>query len=470
MNWKLINVILLGLAFMLLFTAFQTASMSARFVTEAIKRELKNDSLSTTGKNLTDAQINSKIGDGYISMSLLYAIFAMANFFSPSIVKICGHKASMFVSALSYLLYIVMYLFPSPAFMYTASVIIGIGAAVIWTAQGDFLGMQSPTDKLMMRNTGIFWVLFQCSLVIGNLYIYLAWSGKDNVGRSEINLLFTGLSILAGIGTFVFLLLKAPFCGTSDGTEEQTGDALLEVKGESKELKENESTITIIVNGIKNSFSLLLTMDMILIAPLFLYSGFSLSFFSGIYTTSVGNTKLLEGAASMLGLVGVGIGLGQVVGGGIFVFGSNLINKLSRTILLNICLFIHFGAFVCIYLNIPKMANQDETNDPPAFFETPSKNLALFTAFLLGLGDAGVNNVIYTSITFIWKDDTVSAFGLMKCLQSSASAISFAIASIMNLYGNMLLLVAFSISTIITYIILRRRHVEVPRSNDEESK
>ena len=82
-------------AFMLLFTAFQTASMSARFVTEAIKRELKNDSLSTTGKNLTDAQINSKIGDGYISMSLLYAIFAMANFFSPSIVKICGHKASM---------------------------------------------------------------------------------------------------------------------------------------------------------------------------------------------------------------------------------------------------------------------------------------------------------------------------------------------------------------------------------------
>ena len=80
--------------------------------------------------------------------------------------------------------------------MYTASIIIGIGAAVIWTAQGDFLGMQSPTDKLMMRNTGIFWVLFQCSLVIGNLYIYLAWSGKDNVGRTEINLLFTGLSIL----------------------------------------------------------------------------------------------------------------------------------------------------------------------------------------------------------------------------------------------------------------------------------
>lgn len=464
MNWKLINVILLGLAFMLLFTAFQTASMSARFVTEAIKRELKADN----STNLTDDEINSRIGDGYLSMSLLYAVFAMANFFSPSIVKICGHKASMFVSALSYLLYIVMYLFPTPAFMYTASIIIGIGAAVIWTAQGDFLGMQSPTDKLMMRNTGIFWVLFQFSLIIGNSYIYLAWTGKDNVGRTEINLLFTGLSILAGIGTFVFLLLKAPFCGSSETNNEETGDELLKKDDKPNEQKENESTITIIVNGIKNSFALLLTMDMILIAPLFLYSGFSLSFFSGIYTTSVGNTLLLEGAASMLGLVGVGIGLGQVVGGGIFVFGSNLLNKLSRTILLNVCLFIHFGAFVCIYLNIPKMANQDATEDPPAVLELPSKYLALVTAFLLGLGDAGVNNVIYTSITLIWKDDTVSAFGLMKCLQSSASAISFAIASIMNLYENMLLLVAFSILTIITYIILRRRNVEVPRSNDQE--
>lgn len=139
--------------------------------------------------------------------------------------------------------------------------------------------------------------------------------------------------IPAGIGTFVFLLLKAPFCGSS-GNNEESGDELLKKDTKPTEQK-NESTITIIINGIKNSFSLLLTMDMILIAPLFLYSGFSLSFFSGIYTTSVGNTKLLEGAASMLGLVGVGIGLGQVVGGGIFVFGSNIINKVSRTILLN---------------------------------------------------------------------------------------------------------------------------------------
>ena len=37
----------------------------------------------------------------------------------------------------------------------------------------------------------------------------------------------------------------------------------------------------------------------------------------------------------MLGLVGAFIGLGQVFGGGIFVFGSKLVEKVSRIMLLN---------------------------------------------------------------------------------------------------------------------------------------
>ena len=74
---------------MLLFTAFQTASMSAKYVTTSIKKDLKE----TT--NLTEEEIESTIGDGYISNSVLYAVFSLANFIAPSIVKIFGHKASM---------------------------------------------------------------------------------------------------------------------------------------------------------------------------------------------------------------------------------------------------------------------------------------------------------------------------------------------------------------------------------------
>lgn len=488
MDWKLINVVLLGLAFMLLFTAFQTASMSAKYVTTSIKKDLKE----TT--NLTEEEIESTIGDGYISNSVLYAVFSLANFIAPSIVKIFGHKASMFVSALSYLLYIVMYLFPSPAFMYTASTIIGVGAAVIWVAQGDFLHLQSGSEKLMSRNTGIFWCMFQCSLIIGNTYITFAWQGQTIVDRKDINLLFTILSILAGAGTFVFLLLKAPFCGESSPSYDGVNTAELLEMGEEKP-NESSSQSSIIINSIKSSFALLFTPNMLLIAPLFLYSGFHLSFFAGIYPTSMGNTQSPKNpdlfsnytteqkyeyiasheeeaafGASMVGMAGAAIGVGQVIGGGIFVFGSSLMEKLNRLILLIACLVIHGIAFAFTYMNIPRAANQSVQYDSPAFFGVPNQHLALLTAFMLGLGDAGVNNVIYTSISSIWSTDSASAFALMKCIQSAACAISFACAERIDLYMNLMVLLFFSVATVLSYIILRRRTVSVPQHSDDEKE
>jgi len=330
MDWKLFNVIFLGLGFMLLFTAFQTASMTSKFITDSIKRDLSN----TT--NMTKEEIDESIGDGYISISVVYAVFALSNFFSSAIVKLFGHKAAMFVSALSYLLYIVMYLNPSPLFMYTSSAILGIGAAVIWTAQGNFLHLQSTDEDSMSRNTGIFWCMFQCSLIIGTLYIYFAWEGVEYVDNTMKNLLFTGLSILAGIGSGIFLLLKAPFCGSAEPENDDNEKAteLLE-KGEVEAPKENQSAVEMITSSIVESFKLLATRKMILLAPLFLYSGFSLTFFSGIYVTSIGNTNQMEEHARMLGLVGAFIGVGQVVGGGTFVFASKLVEKISRIMLLN---------------------------------------------------------------------------------------------------------------------------------------
>ena len=44
--------------------------------------------------------------------------------------------------------------------LYSGSVLIGVGAAVIWTAQGNFLTLNSSSDTIG-RNSGIFWALFQ---------------------------------------------------------------------------------------------------------------------------------------------------------------------------------------------------------------------------------------------------------------------------------------------------------------------
>jgi len=463
MNWQLFNVIFLGLAFMLLFTAFQTASMSAKFITDSIKRDLNM----TT--NLTQGEIDESIGDGYISISVVYAVFALSNFFSSAIVKLFGHKAAMFVSALAYLLYIVMYLNPTPLFMYTSSAILGIGAAVIWTAQGNFLHLQSTDEDSMSKNTGIFWCMFQCSLLIGTLYIYFAWEGVKYVDTHMKNLLFTGLSILAGIGTGIFLLLKAPFCGAAEAAtaenekDNETDVELIEpVKTKADDNSENESAIEMIVNSIVESFKLLATRKMLLLAPLFVYSGFSLSFFSGIYVTSVGNTNQMPEHTRMLGLVGAFIGLGQVFGGGIFVFGSKLVEKVSRIMLLNGALFLHLISFAIVIMNIPADANIEATDNVGVFFEVPNRTLALAVAVMLGLGDAAINNVIYSTVSTAWKDESASAFALMKCLQSSAAAISFGIAALISLWWHISILVVIGTVTCVTFISLRRSLVQAP--------
>ena len=40
--------------------------------------------------------------------------------------------------------------------------------------------------------------------------------------------------------------------------------------------------------------------------------------------------------------------------------------------------------------------------------------MALASAALLGMGDAGVSNVIYTTIPIVWGNKSLSAFGLFK--------------------------------------------------------
>ena len=43
---------------------------------------------------------------------------------------------------------------------YIVSVLVGIGAAILWTAQGVYIS-QNSDDSTSSRNSGIFWALFQ---------------------------------------------------------------------------------------------------------------------------------------------------------------------------------------------------------------------------------------------------------------------------------------------------------------------
>ena len=65
-------------------------------------------------------------------------------------------------------------------------------------------------------------------------------------------------------------------------------------------------------------------------------------------------------------------------------------------------------------MNIPANANIEETDGVGVVVDVPSRELALTVAVMLGLGEAAINNVIYSTVSKAWKDESASAFALMK--------------------------------------------------------
>uniref|UniRef100_A0A673VEZ8 UNC93-like protein MFSD11 n=1 Tax=Suricata suricatta TaxID=37032 RepID=A0A673VEZ8_SURSU len=107
---KLFNIIILGIGFMFMFTAFQTCGNVAQTVIRSLNR--------------TDFH-----GSGYTSMAIIYGVFSASNLITPSVVAIVGPQLSMFASGLFYSMYIAVFIQPFPWSFYTASVFIGIAAA-----------------------------------------------------------------------------------------------------------------------------------------------------------------------------------------------------------------------------------------------------------------------------------------------------------------------------------------------------
>lgn len=107
-----------------------------------------------------------------------------------------------------------------------------------------------------------------------------------------------------------------------------------ELQGENEtknEPEEPQGAMETIVSSIQAAFKLLVTKKMLLIAPLFMYSGFELSYFSGVHPTTVGNSKNMADSSSAVGMAGLFVGIGEVLGGGIFVFGAKMMENISRT-------------------------------------------------------------------------------------------------------------------------------------------
>ncbi|XP_023067481.1 UNC93-like protein MFSD11 isoform X2 [Piliocolobus tephrosceles] len=444
---KLFNIIILGVAFMFMFTAFQTCGNVAQTVIRSL--------------NSTDFH-----GSGYTSMAIIYGVFSASNLITPSVVAIVGPQLSMFASGLFYSMYIAVFIQPFPWSFYTASVFIGIAAAVLWTAQGNCLTINSD-EHTIGRNSGIFWALLQSSLFFGNLYIYFAWQGKTQISESDRRTVFIALTVISLVGTVLFFLIRKPDSENILGEDESSDDQDMEVN------ESAQNNLTKAVDAFKKSFKLCVTKEMLLLSITTAYTGLELTFFSGVYGTCIGAiNKFGAEEKSLIGLSGIFIGIGEILdknicprrayillrkntdnknrrlcmsgsGGSLFGLLSKN-NRFGRNPVVLLGILVHFIAFYLIFLNMPGDAPiaPVKGTDSSAYIKS-SKEVAILCSFLLGLGDSCFNTQLLSILGFLYSEDSAPAFAIFKFVQSICAAVAFFYSNYLLLHWQLLVMVIF---------------------------
>ncbi|XP_055851082.1 UNC93-like protein MFSD11 [Episyrphus balteatus] len=435
MDIKFLNVLILGFGFMFVFTSFQTMGNIEKTILDSIAEEDK------TFK-----------GDGYTSLAVIYASFALSNWLAPSFLSFTGPRCAMLVGSLTYTLFMVVFLWPSTWLLYVASAILGAGASITWTGQGTFLARCSdPTN--ISRNSGIFWALLQCSMFFGNLFVYFQFQDKSTIDAETRQLVIGVLIAVAILGIAFLATLRTV-------EDNSTPD---------RELHEVKSGFGSALYAMKSAGELFMTRDMLLLSLAFFYSGLELSFFSGVYGSSIGFTSAIsETPKEIVGLAGIFIGIGEVLGGGLFGLLGSKTTRYGRDPIVIVGYIIHLIAFFLIFLNLPDAAPFQSTTDI-SYLDPPKAWLALLCAFLLGFGDACFNTQIYSMLGGVFVKNSVGAFALFKFTQSVAAAISFFYSPYLGLRAQLSILVVFGTIGTACFCVVEWAAKKRTKSSNSES-
>lgn len=315
MNLQLVNVLLLGAAFHLIFFSFQTSVFIQQTVVNSIK---------------TKPEYNFT-GDGYVSLCLTYAVFAISNWLAPSMIALTGIKYGMFIGALTYALYSASFIYPTTVLFYAAAALIGVGAGPLWTAQGSYLSKNSDATT-SGRNAALFWSMLQSSILFGNIFVYLAFSSETVISDQTRYIVYGVLTLVCALGCFIILLLR-----------DNTRTLIIS--------DDNVTAYGQFVGAIK----LARTLNMILLSFAFLFTGQLLSFFTGVYGTAIGATAQFGlDSKKYIGLSGVFIGIGEIIGGAVFGLMGARVNKgLRRDTIFVLGYLVTMVALVLIFINLP---------------------------------------------------------------------------------------------------------------------
>ncbi|XP_019870877.2 UNC93-like protein MFSD11 [Aethina tumida] len=370
--------------------------------------------------------------DGYICLCILFSSFSISNWITPSIISLIGPRLCIAFGSMTFALYIASFFYPIEWVLYLMSFLMGVGAACLWTGQGNYLTLIS-TFATIQRNMSIFWVMYSSSLLIGSMIVYFEFRSKEVVDSTTRFWLVAIFSTVAVIGCSTTLLLRKPPPKSED-------DALPpEVK---------VGPLEALIKALK----LFITRDMLLLNVAFFYSGLAFSFCTGVYESCLGFTKVFPDRKELVGLSGIFIGAGNIFGG--VIFGLLKTNLKTLHIVLTMGMSSSILGYLIIVLMLPKTSPFGETTESPIVTMHPQ--LTNLPSFLFGLGHACYNVLLSSTLILSYANNSPPAFAIFQFVQSVGIAASFGYSSQLNLYFQIGLLIFFVTlgSALIFYLLM----------------
>lgn len=361
--------------------------------------------------------------EGSTALGILYAFFTFSNFAAAYIVARFGAKWCLFFGSLTYVAFVGANIEFNMYVLYTFSALLGFGASVLWCAQGVYIsncaGQHERSAGLPLGSTlgffnGIFFFIFQCNQVLGNLLAALLFQKDVSTGT-----IFTVMTTICGLGALTLIALKPDVKGLLTGgaaASAVAGTEPLGVMGEDNTsphsedfapATEDKAGLAFLIGHIWASLKMLLRVRMMVLLPIMIFSGLSQTFFFGEFP------PLIDDRATRFYVL--------AVLGGFDAASSMLMGKLSdkagRVPVL--CIGAVAGGISILFLQ-QWTVNQDHTY---VFF---------LVAMALGLTDAVFHTQIYSIIGSWFEGETEPAFANFKLFQAGSTAVAFLVRTSMS--------------------------------------
>ncbi|MCL7035713.1 hypothetical protein MKW94_026732 [Papaver nudicaule] len=388
--------------------------------------------------------VNTEQDLGTTTLGILYVSFTFFSLFASTTVRMLGSKNALILGSTGYWLYVAANLIPSWYSLVPAAIYLGFCASIIWVGEGTYLTSTARShskDYQLHEGTiigsfnGVFFGYFASHQFVGNLIsLALLRDGKEGstTGTTLLFVVFLGFMTLGSI--LMCFLNKRDDDGRDRGTPKSSSNFLDSVV----------SLWDLVVAP-------LLDKRMLLIIPLFAYSGLQQAFVWAEFTKEI--------VKPALGVSGVG---GSMAVYGVFDAISSLVSGAITSGLSSITLITSSGAFVQLVVLLWILLGYSATTGALGYV------YPLLMAAMLGAGDGIFNTQLNAMLGILFKDDTEGAFAQLKVWQSASIAVVFFLYPHITLQAMIIIMIVALVLAVVCFLFLTL-HLEKAFSSSRSS-